>query len=166
MGVHGRQHVALHQVRQAQVVRRERPHGVVAGHRPGVGRRARVEVDAEQDIGVGIVGAHVPGGHIVMGALDREDPVLDVAGAQRDALVEQFLPAVDKCVEETIANFIVAYVARRDSGFARFLREELVDERIANRFAPALGRPIATRLPLGFFDQWVAAVGQADADTS
>jgi hypothetical protein len=48
----------------------------------------------------------------------------------------------------------------------RYCDLDLVAMTIANRFAPALGRPIATRLTLGFFDQWVAAVGQADADTS
>ena len=48
----------------------------------------------------------------------------------------------------------------------RYCELDLVGMAIANRFAPALGRPIATRLTLGFFDQWVATVGQADADTS
>ena len=46
----------------------------------------------------------------------------------------------------------------------RYCDLDLVGMAIANRFAPALGRPIATKLTLGFFDQWVATVGQADAD--
>src|SRR5262249_24421762 len=48
----------------------------------------------------------------------------------------------------------------------RYCDLDLVAMAIANRFAPALGRPVATRLTLGFFDEWVAGVGQADADTS
>jgi hypothetical protein len=48
----------------------------------------------------------------------------------------------------------------------RYCDLDLVGMAIANGLAPALGRPNATRLTLEFFDQWVAAVGQADADTS
>ena len=48
----------------------------------------------------------------------------------------------------------------------RYCDLDLVGMAIANGLAPTLGRPTATRLTLGFFDQWVAAVGQADADTS
>jgi hypothetical protein len=48
----------------------------------------------------------------------------------------------------------------------RYCDLDLVGMAIANGLAPALGRPTATRLTLEFFDQWVAAVGQADADTS
>jgi hypothetical protein len=35
---------------------------------------------------------------------------------------------------------------------------------IAEALAPTLGRAIATTIVLGFFDQWVGAVGEADAD--
>jgi hypothetical protein len=48
----------------------------------------------------------------------------------------------------------------------RYCDLDLVGLAIANGLAPALGRPTATTVTLGFFDQWVAAVGQADADTS
>jgi len=48
----------------------------------------------------------------------------------------------------------------------RYCDLDLVGLAIANGLAPTLGRPTATTVTLGFFDQWVAAVGQADADTS
>jgi hypothetical protein len=48
----------------------------------------------------------------------------------------------------------------------RYCDLDLVGMAIANGLAPALGRPTATTVTLGFFDQWVAAVGQADADAS
>jgi hypothetical protein len=35
---------------------------------------------------------------------------------------------------------------------------------IAEALAPTLGRPSATAITLGFFDEWVGAVSQADAD--
>jgi hypothetical protein len=35
---------------------------------------------------------------------------------------------------------------------------------IAAGLAPGLGRPAATTIVLAFFDQWVSAVGRADAD--
>jgi hypothetical protein len=48
----------------------------------------------------------------------------------------------------------------------RYCDLDLVGLAIANGLAPTLGRTTATTVTLGFFDQWVAAVGQADADTS
>jgi hypothetical protein len=48
----------------------------------------------------------------------------------------------------------------------RYCDLDLVGLAISNGLAPTLGRPTATTVTLGFFDQWVAAVGQADADTS
>src|SRR6516164_6744451 len=43
---------------------------------------------------------------------------------------------------------------------------DLVGMAIANGLAPTLGRQAATNIVLGFFNQWVAAVGHADADTA
>src|ERR1700730_4700162 len=48
----------------------------------------------------------------------------------------------------------------------RYFDLELVGMAIAAGLAPALGRPTATTIVLRFFDQWVAAVGHADADTA
>jgi hypothetical protein len=48
----------------------------------------------------------------------------------------------------------------------RYCDLDLLGLAIANGLAPTLGRPTATTVTLGFFDQWVAAVGQADADMS
>jgi hypothetical protein len=43
---------------------------------------------------------------------------------------------------------------------------DLVAMAIAAGLAPALGRQAATTIVLGFFNQWVAAVGHADADSA
>jgi hypothetical protein len=48
----------------------------------------------------------------------------------------------------------------------RYVDLDLVGMAIAAGLAPTLGRQTATTIVLGFFDQWVAAVGRADADTS
>jgi hypothetical protein len=48
----------------------------------------------------------------------------------------------------------------------RYLDLDLVGMAIAAGLAPALGRQTATTIVLGFFNQWVAAVGKADADTA
>jgi hypothetical protein len=46
----------------------------------------------------------------------------------------------------------------------RYCDLDLTALAIAEALAPPLGRPSATTIVLGFFNQWVAAVGQADAD--
>jgi hypothetical protein len=43
---------------------------------------------------------------------------------------------------------------------------DLVAMAIAAALAPTLGRQAATTIVLGFFNQWVSAVGYADADTT
>jgi hypothetical protein len=48
----------------------------------------------------------------------------------------------------------------------RYFDLDLVGMAIALGLAPTLGRPTATTIVLGFFNQWVAAVGHADADTA
>jgi hypothetical protein len=48
----------------------------------------------------------------------------------------------------------------------RYCDLDLVAMAIAAGLAPALGRQTATAIVLGFFNQWVAAVGHADADTT
>jgi hypothetical protein len=48
----------------------------------------------------------------------------------------------------------------------RYLDLDLVGMAIAAGLAPTLGRQTATTIVLGFFNQWVAAVGYADADTA
>jgi hypothetical protein len=48
----------------------------------------------------------------------------------------------------------------------RYFDLDLVGMAIALGLAPTLGRPTATIIVLGFFNQWVAAVGHADADTA
>ena len=46
----------------------------------------------------------------------------------------------------------------------RYCDLDLTALAIGEALAPMLGRPTATTIVLGFFNQWVAAVGQADAD--
>jgi len=48
----------------------------------------------------------------------------------------------------------------------RYLDLDLVAMAIAASLAPTLGRQAATTIVLGFFNQWVSAVGHADADTA
>jgi hypothetical protein len=48
----------------------------------------------------------------------------------------------------------------------RYVDLDLVAMAIAAGLAPTLGRPTATTIVLSFFNQWVAAVGHADADTA
>jgi hypothetical protein len=48
----------------------------------------------------------------------------------------------------------------------RYFDLDLVGMAIALGLAPTLGRPTATTIVLGFFNQWVSAVGYADADTA
>jgi hypothetical protein len=47
----------------------------------------------------------------------------------------------------------------------RYFDLDLVGMAVAAGLAPTLGRQTATTIVLGFFNQWVAAVGHADADT-
>ena len=47
----------------------------------------------------------------------------------------------------------------------RYLDLDVVGMAIASGLAPTLGRQTATTIVLGFFNQWVAAVGHADANT-
>ena len=48
----------------------------------------------------------------------------------------------------------------------RYLDLDLVAMAIAAGLTPTLGRQAATTIVLGFFNQWVSAVGYADADTA
>src|SRR5215470_11004026 len=48
----------------------------------------------------------------------------------------------------------------------RYFDLDLVAMAIAAGLTPTLGRQAATTIVLGFFNQWVAAVGHADADTA
>src|SRR4029077_3102261 len=48
----------------------------------------------------------------------------------------------------------------------RYFDLDLVGMAIALGLAPTLGRPTATTIVLAFFNQWVAAVGHADADST
>jgi hypothetical protein len=48
----------------------------------------------------------------------------------------------------------------------RYLDLDLVAMAIAASLTPTLGRQAATTIVLGFFNQWVGAVGHADADTA
>src|SRR5260370_35967183 len=48
----------------------------------------------------------------------------------------------------------------------RYFDFDLVAMAIAAGLARSLGRQTATIIVLGFFNQWIAAVGQADADTA
>jgi hypothetical protein len=48
----------------------------------------------------------------------------------------------------------------------RYFDLDLVAMAIAAGLAPTFGRQTATTIALGFFNQWVAAVGRADADPS
>jgi hypothetical protein len=48
---------------------------------------------------------------------------------------------------------------------ARYFDLDLVAMAIALGLTPTVGRQAATTIVLGFFDQWVSAVGQADAAT-
>jgi hypothetical protein len=46
----------------------------------------------------------------------------------------------------------------------RYCDLDLAGLAIAEALAPTLGRPSATAITLGFFDEWVGAVSEADAD--
>ena len=48
----------------------------------------------------------------------------------------------------------------------RYLDLDLVAMAIAAALTPTLGRQAATTIALGFFNQWVSAVGHADTDTT
>ena len=48
----------------------------------------------------------------------------------------------------------------------RYFDLDLVAMAISAGLTPALGRETATTIALGFFNQWVAAVGQADANSA
>lgn len=48
----------------------------------------------------------------------------------------------------------------------RYFDLDLVGMAIATGLAPTLGRQTATVIVLGFFNQWVAAVGRAEVDTA
>jgi DNA-binding protein H-NS len=48
----------------------------------------------------------------------------------------------------------------------RYFDLDLVGMAISAGLGPTLGRQTATTIALGFFNQWVAAVGHADADTT
>ena len=48
----------------------------------------------------------------------------------------------------------------------RYFDLDLVGMAIATGLAPTLGRQTATAIVLGFFNQWVAAVGHAEADAA
>ena len=48
----------------------------------------------------------------------------------------------------------------------RYFDLDLVAMAIAAGLAPTLGRQTATTIVLGFFNQWIAAVGHADADSA
>ena len=48
----------------------------------------------------------------------------------------------------------------------RYFDLDLVAMAIAAALAPTLGRQAATTIVLGFFNQWVSAVGYANADTA
>jgi len=48
----------------------------------------------------------------------------------------------------------------------RYFDLDLVAMAIAAGVSQALGRPAATAIVLGFFNQWVSAVGHADSDTT
>ena len=48
----------------------------------------------------------------------------------------------------------------------RYFDLDLVGMAIAAGLAPTLGRPTATTIVLAFFNQWVVAVGHADADST
>jgi hypothetical protein len=48
----------------------------------------------------------------------------------------------------------------------RYFDVDLVAMAIAAGLTPTLGRQAATNIVLGFFNQWVSAVGHADADTT
>jgi hypothetical protein len=48
----------------------------------------------------------------------------------------------------------------------RYFDLDLVAMAIAAGLTPTLGRQVATTIALGFFNQWVSAVGHADADTT
>jgi hypothetical protein len=48
----------------------------------------------------------------------------------------------------------------------RYFDLDLVAMAIAAALAPTLGRQAATTIVLGFFNQWISAVGHADADTA
>lgn len=63
-------------------------------------------------------------------------------------------------------NVALAFGTPSPATPGRYFDLDLVAMAIASGLAPTLGRQAATTIVLGFFNQWVAAVGHADADTS
>jgi len=83
-GVHGFEHIALHQGGQPQVLGGKLPVGIVGGHAPCVRRGPGIHVDADEDVGPGHVGAHVTGRDIVVDALDCQQPARHISAGEPD----------------------------------------------------------------------------------
>src|SRR5581483_1129994 len=76
-------------------------------------------------------------------AVDIDD--VDIGCAQRDALLENLRAGVDKRVDATLDDFLVADFAPLNSSFGGCLYDQILDDRIGNRRAAA--RPVA--IPAG-----------------
>ena len=75
LSVHGHEDVALEQRGEFEVRRREGAAGVIGGDASGVVRASScIHVDADQQVGICLVGADVPRGGVIMGALQSSSP--------------------------------------------------------------------------------------------
>jgi hypothetical protein len=68
--------------------------------------------------------------------------------------------------QQRAGNVALAFGTPMPSTPGRYCDLDLVAMAMAAELAPTFGRQAATAIVLGFFDQWVAAVGDADADTA
>jgi hypothetical protein len=66
--------------------------------------------------------------------------------------------------QQRAGHVALAFGTPIPSAPGRYFDLDLVAMAIAAALSPTLGRKDATTIVLGFFNQWVAAVGQADAD--
>jgi hypothetical protein len=68
--------------------------------------------------------------------------------------------------QQNVGHVALAFGTPIPATPGRYIDLDLVAMGIAAALTPTLGRPTATTIVLGFFNQWVAAVGHADADAA
>jgi hypothetical protein len=66
--------------------------------------------------------------------------------------------------QQRAGHVALAFGTRSPATPGRYCDLDLAGLAIAEALAPTLGRPSATTIVLGFFDEWVGAVSEAEAD--
>ena len=91
----------------------------------------------------------------------------DFASACRDQFLKSFgMTSGAFDAQQRAGHVALAFGTPIPATAGRYVDLDLVGMAIAAGLAPTLGRQTATTIVLGFFNQWVAAVGHADADTA